>query len=74
MWDKLKVWAAPVLALALLSASALQANGQVTPEQIQETASVSAANAAAARARMLTPGSTASCLTRCRTPTSPARW
>jgi CubicO group peptidase (beta-lactamase class C family) len=38
MWDKLKGWAAPVLALTLLSASALQASGQVTPEQIQETA------------------------------------
>lgn len=38
MWDKLKGWAAPVLALTLLSASALQASGQVTPEQVQETA------------------------------------
>jgi CubicO group peptidase (beta-lactamase class C family) len=42
MWDRLKGWAAPVLALTLLSASALQASGQVTPEQIQETAVASA--------------------------------
>lgn len=39
MWDKLKAWAAaPAMALMVLSAGALQASGQVTPEQIQETA------------------------------------
>jgi len=38
MWDKVKSWAAPILALTLLSASALQASGQVTPEQVQEAA------------------------------------
>lgn len=40
MWDRLKGWAAPVLALTLMSASA--ASGQVTPEQIQETAAATA--------------------------------
>ena len=43
MLDKMKGWAAPLLALTLLSASALQANGQApTPEQIQETAAAAA--------------------------------
>jgi CubicO group peptidase (beta-lactamase class C family) len=42
MLDKMKGWAASLLALTLLSASALQANGQVTPQQIQETAAASA--------------------------------
>lgn len=42
MWSKLRVLAAPILAVSLLSASALQANGQVTPQQIQETAAETA--------------------------------
>jgi CubicO group peptidase (beta-lactamase class C family) len=42
MWSKLRLLAAPILAVSLLSASALQANGQVTPEQIQETAAATA--------------------------------
>jgi CubicO group peptidase (beta-lactamase class C family) len=43
MWDKLKAWAkAPAMALMVLSAGVLQASGQVTPQQIQETAALTA--------------------------------
>ena len=46
MWDKLKSWKAPLMALTLMSAGALQASGQVTPEQVQEAAAATASSPA----------------------------
>lgn len=51
MWNKLKGWAVPAVALTLLSTSVLQASGQVTPEQVQETAAATSS----APAPQLTP-------------------
>jgi CubicO group peptidase (beta-lactamase class C family) len=47
MWHISKGWRASLLAVALVSAGALQASGQVTPQQVQETAAATAPASAA---------------------------
>jgi CubicO group peptidase (beta-lactamase class C family) len=42
MLDISKAWRAPLVALTLIAASTLQASGQITPEQVQETAAATA--------------------------------